>query len=130
MENWDEKKSWLLVRVKKRNYDNNSLKKWLHTRCHPLLILLQCTSIYDHFLYTILQEQSEQYAATIVALEDKLLKLMDKCKTLQNENIELAEKLNMETTTCQREVKGMYVQVNMLWHDWACWAYSINIRLS
>ena len=33
---------------------------------------------------------------------------MDKCKTLQSENIELAENLKVETTTCEREVKGMF----------------------
>lgn len=54
-----------------------------------------------------MQEQSEQYAATIVALEDKLLELMDRCKSLQNENVELADKLTVETTTCQNEVKGI-----------------------
>ena len=54
-----------------------------------------------------MQEQSEQYAATIVALEEKLLELMDKWKSLQNENTELAEKLTVETTACQTEVKGM-----------------------
>lgn len=54
-----------------------------------------------------MQEQSEQYAATIVALEEKLLELMDKSKSLQNENMELADKLTVETTTCQNKVKGM-----------------------
>ena len=54
-----------------------------------------------------MQEQSEQYAATIVALEDKLLELMDRCKSLQNENIELTDKLTVETTTYQNEMKGI-----------------------
>ena len=84
------------------------LKRQLFKEVTAYKVLYPVTFTWRYFVYPIpIQEQSEQYATTIVALEEKLLQLMDKCKSLQNENIELAEKLSVETTTCQREVKGM-----------------------
>lgn len=58
-------------------------------------------------VYCNSQEQSEQYALTIVALEAKLLELMDKCKTLNNENLELVEKLKVETMTGHEKIEGV-----------------------
>lgn len=55
----------------------------------------------------MVQEQSEQYALTIVALEEKLLGLMDRCKIMQTEKVDLTEKLRVKTTTCEEETKCM-----------------------
>ena len=54
-----------------------------------------------------MQEKSDQYALTIVALEKKLLELMDKCDSLQTDNVDLSEKLRVKYATCEKEDKGM-----------------------
>ena len=55
-----------------------------------------------------MQKQSEQYALTIVALEEKVLKLMDKCNSLHTENVDLFEELKVKTATCEDDFKSMW----------------------
>lgn len=54
-----------------------------------------------------LQEQAQQYALTIVALEEKLLRIMESCKTVQSDNQNLKENLESTTTAATRKAQGM-----------------------
>ena len=66
-----------------------------------------------------MQKQSEQYALTIAALEEKLLKSMDKCNSLHTDNVGLFEELKMKTTICEEDLKSMCCIIVIL-------LYSVN----
>ena len=52
------------------------------------------------------QEQSQQYACTIVSLEEKLLKRMEECKIVEDENRDLKELVETVRTSNVSEVDG------------------------
>ena len=55
------------------------------------------------------KEQAQQYALTIVALEEKLLKLMETSKTLQVENQSLTKHLEDATTSSTLTIQSMHI---------------------
>lgn len=59
------------------------------------------------------QEQSQQYACTIVALEERLLKRMEECKIVEDENHNLKELVERARTSNVSEVDGTEWQ--LLW---------------
>ncbi len=58
-------------------------------------------------LSKFVKEQAQQYALTIVAMEEKLLKLMETCKTLQADNQSLTKQLEGITISNSFEIKSM-----------------------
>lgn len=55
-----------------------------------------------------MQEQAQQYAFTIVAMEGKLLEMLEKTKAMHSENQSLQECLDGVTTTSAKEADGIY----------------------
>ena len=68
---------------------------------HCLMRIISCFQL--HALHQ--QAQSQQYALTIVALEEKLLALMDKCQQLVDENE--AFKQSLQNTDINEDDKGI-----------------------
>ena len=61
-----------------------------------------------------MQEQAQQYAFTIVAMEGKLLKMLEKTKAIQSENQSLQERLDDVVTTSVKEADGTTSHYNYI----------------
>lgn len=55
----------------------------------------------------VLQEQAQQYALTIVAMEDKLLNLIESYKALQTENQTLKAQVDSASAANTEDIKGI-----------------------
>ena len=61
---------------------------------------------YHVLLHLIIQEQAQQHAITIIAMEEKLLSMMKTCKVLQEENQTVNAQLESKVTMSTAEIRS------------------------